>query len=397
MIPRGTPDLHWSDLLSGLIACLPGIADERRAHGVIAAHSAPASLACLSVRSGFDLVLQTLALPAGSEIIVSAITIPDMVRIIEHHRLIPVAVDIDPETLVPTPALIAAAQTERTRAVLIAQLFGCRADLTAIAEHCRRHRLMLFEDCAQAFDGVYAGHPDADVRMFSFGPIKTATALGGAIITFGDPALRAQAAALQATYPVQALRSHLQRIVLFAGLKALATPLLYGLFVAICGLFRHDYDALVSRMMRSSRTGSLEERFRRRPNAALLALLARRLGQDHRRRISRRRALAQELIAVLPAGNVPGAGAAEHSHWVLPVCHGEPAAQIAQYRRYGIDASRTASSMTVVGAPGQTPTAERILATVVYIPLHRDVGRVLRRIVGRVAVPQETRQVDPIA
>src|SRR5215467_3950265 len=57
------------------------------------------AFACLSVRSGFDLWLRALALPAGSEVLVSAITIPDMVRIIQSHGLVPVPVDLDPDSL----------------------------------------------------------------------------------------------------------------------------------------------------------------------------------------------------------------------------------------------------------------------------------------------------------
>ena len=58
-------------------------------------------LVCLSVRSGFDLLLQALALPAGSEILVSAVTHPDMVNIIERHDLRAVPVDLDLATLAP--------------------------------------------------------------------------------------------------------------------------------------------------------------------------------------------------------------------------------------------------------------------------------------------------------
>jgi perosamine synthetase len=44
-------------------------------------------------------LLQTLKLPAGSEILCSAITIPDMIYIIKYHNLVPVPVDIHADTL----------------------------------------------------------------------------------------------------------------------------------------------------------------------------------------------------------------------------------------------------------------------------------------------------------
>ena len=49
--------------------------------------------------TGFDLLLQTLKLPAGSEILCSAITIPDMIYLVRHHGLVPVPVDLDVATL----------------------------------------------------------------------------------------------------------------------------------------------------------------------------------------------------------------------------------------------------------------------------------------------------------
>ncbi|HCK72012.1 MAG TPA: aminotransferase DegT, partial [Planctomycetaceae bacterium] len=51
---------------------------------------------CLSVRTGFDLLFQALNLPAGSEVLVSALTIDGMLRVIEEHDLVAVPVDLDP-------------------------------------------------------------------------------------------------------------------------------------------------------------------------------------------------------------------------------------------------------------------------------------------------------------
>lgn len=46
---------------------------------------------------------------------------------------------------------------------------------------------MYEQDCAQSFAGMaYTGHQDADVSMFSFGTIKTATSFGGAILRVRD-------------------------------------------------------------------------------------------------------------------------------------------------------------------------------------------------------------------
>jgi hypothetical protein len=119
-------------------------------------------IACLSVRSGLDLMLGQLGLPAGSEVLVSAVTIEDMVTILRHHGLVAVPIDVNPTDMSPSFEDIDRAITSRTKAMLIAHLFGTRLPLQPFAGKAREHGLLLWEDCAQAFDGRYAGHPEAD-------------------------------------------------------------------------------------------------------------------------------------------------------------------------------------------------------------------------------------------
>lgn len=64
--------------------------------------------------TGFDLLLQTLKLPAGSEVLCSAVTIPDMIYLLRHHGLVPVPVDLDPQTLAVDVCQLRAAVTEVT-------------------------------------------------------------------------------------------------------------------------------------------------------------------------------------------------------------------------------------------------------------------------------------------
>ena len=101
------------------------------------------------MRSAFELLLDALALDEGSEILLSAITHPDMARIVSRHGLVPVPVDLDLETLQPRGELLERAVTERTRALVVAHLFGARVDLDEAIAFSRRHGLLLIEDCAQ--------------------------------------------------------------------------------------------------------------------------------------------------------------------------------------------------------------------------------------------------------
>jgi dTDP-4-amino-4,6-dideoxygalactose transaminase len=162
------------------------------------------------VRTGFDLALQALAFPRGSEILLSAITIPDMARIVEHHGLVPVPVDLDLDEPGLSMQSLRQATSGRSRALVVTHLFGGRMSMAPLIEFARQHGLVVIEDCAQSFDGGgYCGHAEADISMFSFGPIKSATALGGAILHVQSLELHRRICAIEAQYPRQPRRRFL--------------------------------------------------------------------------------------------------------------------------------------------------------------------------------------------
>ena len=58
--------------------------------------------------------------------------------------------------------------------------FGSRIQIKPLIRVVRRHGLSVVKDCELAFAGrEYSEHPKFDASLFSFGPIKTATAFGG--------------------------------------------------------------------------------------------------------------------------------------------------------------------------------------------------------------------------
>src|SRR5215212_10297091 len=144
MWPRKQLDIGWSDLAFGFIQVVAARSRPTERE-IVSADWLPAeeAILTLSVRSGFDLLLSALELPAGSEMIVSAVTIPDMVRIVEHHRLVPVPVDVDGRTLQPVLEHLERSITPRTRAVLVAHLFGTHIDMGPIVELARQHELIV--------------------------------------------------------------------------------------------------------------------------------------------------------------------------------------------------------------------------------------------------------------
>jgi len=329
-------------------------------------------LALLSVRSGVDALLQALAWPAGSEIIISAITIPHMLDIFRRHRLVTVPVDINTHTLAIDSEEVCRAVTPRTRAVFVAHLFGSRMPLDAVALVAERHDLLLIEDCAQANDGSgYQGHPSSAVTMFSFGPIKRQTAMGGAVFRFQDPKLALRVRGIQAAYPSQSRWEYAQRVLSMMMVKAIVSRFLFNTFVAACRWSGRGHDQQIGGAVRSFSGSDLFSRLRRQPSVPLLKTLARRLQQPPRQTVARRVAMVDAMIREFPKLVRPGAGAEHHSHWLVPMLNACPEQMVRQLWDAGYDATQGASNLVAVppaGGRAHAANAERLMAEILYLP-----------------------------
>ncbi len=375
MIPRRCIDIGWADLAHG-IACafVPGTraatAVRLESHWELAAHV----VAMLSVRSALDALLAAGDFSPGDEVLMSAVNIRDMARVVEAHGLVPVPVDIDPDTLAVDAQALAAAVTARTRAVLIAHLYGSRMDLTAVVALARARGLLLIEDCAEAWTGDgWRGDARCDVRFFSFGPIKTATALAGGIAAFRDDKLAARVRAVQSSWRVQSRWAYLLRLVKYLGIRFMGTRPMFTLLATGCRMLRVDMEKLLGESTRGFAGADFFQGVRRRPSAPLLRLLARRIATYDGAPVRRRVAMAELATRLLPELRRPGVAARDHAHWVFPVCVREPDALIAALREHGFDATRGATSMGVISAPegrSQPVRAQRMLREIVYLPVH---------------------------
>ena len=112
---------------------------------------------CIGCANGLDAL--TLILRAyiemgvmrrGDEVIVPANTYIASILAITENGLTPVLVEPRPDTLQIDDRLIEQAVTPRTRAIMIVHLYGRMAYTPLIGDICRRHRLKLIEDNAQA-------------------------------------------------------------------------------------------------------------------------------------------------------------------------------------------------------------------------------------------------------
>jgi dTDP-4-amino-4,6-dideoxygalactose transaminase len=139
----------------------------------------------IGMSSGSDALLVALMaidLKPGDEVVTSTYTFFATAGAVARLNAKPVFVDIDPLTYNIDPAQVAAAITDRTRAIIPIHLYGQMADMDPIMDIARQHKIVVIEDAAQAIGAESCGRRAGsigDMGCFSFFPSKN---LGG----FGD-------------------------------------------------------------------------------------------------------------------------------------------------------------------------------------------------------------------
>jgi dTDP-4-amino-4,6-dideoxygalactose transaminase len=139
--------------------------------------------------SGHDsilLALDSLNLKSSNEIIFPVNSYPTAFPIaLSKAKLVPV--DVDSNGLI-NPDEIAKKINKNTRAIIVVHLYGLISDIKKIKSLIKKKKIILIEDCAQAFGSYYLNKPVGtygDISCFSFYPTKNLGALGdgGAIWT----------------------------------------------------------------------------------------------------------------------------------------------------------------------------------------------------------------------
>lgn len=181
---------------------------------------------CLGVANGLDalnLIIRAWGFGPGDEIIVPANTFIASLLAVSQNGCTPVPVDAQADTCNIDPALIEAAISPRTRAIMVVHLYGQAVDMAPITALAEKYSLKIIEDAAQAHGAYYNGKRTGNLghaAAFSFYPGKNLGCLGdgGAIVT-SDSALFEQARTL-ATYgeaakyvnPVKGVNSRLDEL-----------------------------------------------------------------------------------------------------------------------------------------------------------------------------------------
>lgn len=151
------------------------------------------TIAVNSATAGLHLALEAAGVKPDDEVIVPTLTFTASAEVIRYLGARPVFVDADPHTLNLDPGAVAAAITDRTRAIVPVHFAGLAADMRAIGRLARRHGLRVIEDAAHAFPtrhhGRLVGTLDSDITVFSFYANKTMTTGEGGMVVTRDPRL----------------------------------------------------------------------------------------------------------------------------------------------------------------------------------------------------------------
>lgn len=137
--------------------------------------------------SGLYAALGAIGIGPGDEVICTPYSMSATATTILLWGGIPVFSDIDPKTFNLDPSKLEAVITPRTKAIMVAHIFGLPADMDGIAEVARTHGLRVVEDGAQSPDASYRGRQVGalvDIGGFSLNYHKHIhTGEGGVIVT----------------------------------------------------------------------------------------------------------------------------------------------------------------------------------------------------------------------
>jgi perosamine synthetase len=150
------------------------------------------ALAVNSGTSGLHLAVRALGLGPGDEVITTSFSFIASSNCILFEGATPVFVDADEETFNIDPALIEAAITPRTKAILPVHVFGESADMGPIMAIAQKHGLRVIEDACEAIQATYKGQmvgSFGDVAVYGFYPNKQITTGEGGMIVTNDDAI----------------------------------------------------------------------------------------------------------------------------------------------------------------------------------------------------------------
>ena len=176
-------------ILSGWVTQGPEVAAFEREFAV--AVGAPHACAVSSCTTALHLALLALGVGAGDEVITVSHSFIATANAVRYCGATPVFVDVTDDTFNFDPALVDAAMSDRTTAILVVHQLGMPCELPPILALAKRRGVPVVEDAACAIgsewlcDGRWerVGRPHGDIACFSFHPRKLLSTGDGGMLT----------------------------------------------------------------------------------------------------------------------------------------------------------------------------------------------------------------------
>lgn len=173
-------------ILSGWLTQGPKVAEFEKKFAEF--HNSKHALATTSCTTGLHLILASMNLGPGDDVLVPAFTWVSTANVVLHVGANPIFVDVDTDTYNIDPNKIVEKITPNTKAIIVVHLFGLCVDVEDIKSKIPSN-IKIIEDCACAsgaiINGRYAGSL-GDAGSFSFHPRKTITTGEGGMVTTQD-------------------------------------------------------------------------------------------------------------------------------------------------------------------------------------------------------------------
>jgi dTDP-4-amino-4,6-dideoxygalactose transaminase len=155
---------------------------------------------CANGTDSLQIAMMALGLKTGDEVICPAFTYVATAEVIGLLGLIPVMVDVDPNTFNISIEGVENAITARTKAIVPVHLYGQICDMESIMEIASKYKLSIIEDNAQAIGAEYTFLNGTKVKSGTIGHIGCTSFFpsknlgcygdGGALMTNDDELAR---------------------------------------------------------------------------------------------------------------------------------------------------------------------------------------------------------------
>jgi len=162
-------------------------------------HGCKYGIAAANGTGTLEMGIRAMNLEVGDEIIVPAYTYIASATCVLQNNLVPIFVDIEPDTYNIDPGRVEEAITEKTRAIMVVHFGGQPADMDRIMKIATKHHLAVIEDAAHAHGCEWKGRRAGSFGLFSsfsFQASKNMTAGEGGIICSNNRQIAAECESL---------------------------------------------------------------------------------------------------------------------------------------------------------------------------------------------------------